>query len=340
MSDPLRGLSDEERHRLGPVTHGRDLEPMLATLTHERFSDEHWLYERKLDGERCLARCEEGRVELLSRNGRSAASAYPEVVDALGAQSLPDCVLDGEVVAFDRGRTSFARLQPRIHLASPDQARRSGVSVYYYLFDVQSIAGADVTGLPLRRRKALLRSLLTWRDPLRLTAHRNTAGETYYRYACEHGWEGLIAKRADAPYTHGRSSDWLKFKCEQGQELVIGGWTDPQGTRSDLGALLLGYYSAGDLRYAGKVGTGFDTKTLQALARELQGLRSSTCPFADGNPGTGPGTHWVRPELVAEIAFTEWTRDGRLRHPRYQGLRRDKSARDVVREGPSRPCGR
>ncbi len=307
---------------------------MLATLTHDRFSDEHWLYERKFDGERCLARCVEGRVELLSRNGRSAASAYPEVVDALRAQAPPDCVLDGEVVAFDRGRTSFARLQPRIHLASADRARRSGVPVYYYVFDVQSIDGADVTGLPLRRRKALLRALLTWRDPLRLTAHRNSAGEAYFRYACEHGWEGLIAKRADAPYAPGRSSDWLKFKCEQGQEMVIGGWTEPQGTRSGLGALLLGYYTDQGLRYAGKVGTGFDTGTLQALARELRDLSSSTSPFTDITPHPGPGTHWARPELVAEIAFTEWTRDGRLRHPRYKGLRRDKSARDVVREGP------
>ncbi|WP_262700776.1 MULTISPECIES: non-homologous end-joining DNA ligase [Streptomyces] len=334
MSDPLRLLSASERDRLRPVTPGRGLEPMLATLTHDRFSDEHWLYERKFDGERCLARCVEGRVELLSRNGRSAASAYPEVVDALRAQAPPDCVLDGEVVAFDRGRTSFARLQPRIHLASADRARRSGVPVYYYVFDVQSIDGADVTGLPLRRRKALLRALLTWRDPLRLTAHRNSAGEAYFRYACEHGWEGLIAKRADAPYAPGRSSDWLKFKCEQGQEMVIGGWTEPQGTRSGLGALLLGYYTDQGLRYAGKVGTGFDTGTLQALARELRDLSSSTSPFTDITPHPGPGTHWARPELVAEIAFTEWTRDGRLRHPRYKGLRRDKSARDVVREGP------
>ncbi|MEU8877375.1 non-homologous end-joining DNA ligase [Streptomyces javensis] len=334
MSDPLRLLTTAERDLLRPVRQGRGTEPMLATLTHERFSDEHWLYERKLDGERCLARCGEGRVELLSRNGRSAASAYPEVVDALHAQGLPDCVLDGEVVAFDRGRTSFARLQPRIHLASAAQARRSGVPVYYYLFDIQSVAGVDVTRLPLRRRKALLRALLGWQDPLRLTAHRNATGETYYRYACEHGWEGLIAKRADAPYTPGRSSDWLKFKCEQGQEMVIGGWTDPQGTRSGLGALLLGYYAGGDLVYAGKVGTGFDTRTLQALARELRDLSSSSNPFTDVTPHPGPGTHWARPELVAEIAFTEWTRDGRLRHPRYKGLRRDKSPRDVVREGP------
>ncbi|MEV5776561.1 non-homologous end-joining DNA ligase [Streptomyces antimycoticus] len=337
MSDPLWALSPAERRLLRPVTHGHGLEgrePMLATLTHERFSDERWLYERKLDGERCVAVREGGRVDLFSRNGLSAASAYPELIDALTERATVDWVLDGEVVAFEHGRTSFARLQPRMHVSSPEQARRTGVTVYYYLFDVQAIGDHDVTALPLRRRKSLLRPLLTWSDPLRLTAYRYRDGETYYRDACAHGWEGLIAKRVDSSYQHGRSRDWLKLKCERRQELVIGGWTDPRRTRPGLGALLLGYFSDGDLVYAGKVGTGFDTRTLEALARQLTELRTPTCPFTRGAPPTGSGVNWARPELVAEIAFTEWTAEGRLRHPRFLGLRRDKPAREVVREEP------
>ncbi|MFT9479829.1 RNA ligase family protein [Streptomyces sp. 11-1-2] len=161
MSDPLWALSPAERRLLRLVTHGHGLEgrePMLATLTHERFSDERWLYERKLDGERCVAVRAGGRVDLFSRNGLSAASAYPELIDALTERATVDWVLDGEVVAFEHGRTSFARLQPRMHVSSPEQARRTGVTVYFYLFDVQAIGDHDVTALPLRRRKTLLRS--------------------------------------------------------------------------------------------------------------------------------------------------------------------------------------
>ncbi|HZJ06213.1 MAG TPA: non-homologous end-joining DNA ligase, partial [Nocardioidaceae bacterium] len=209
----------------------------------------------------------------------------------------------------------------------------------YYVFDLLHLDGHSTRGLPLRERKALLRDLLEWHDPLRFTSHRNADGESYFEEACRKGWEGLIAKRADSTYRTGRTPDWLKFKCEQGQEFVIGGWTDPQGSRSGFGALLLGYYDEdGSLRYAGKVGTGFDTARLTSVMKQLQALSTQQTPYDAGTLPKGQAwrrsTHWVKPELVAQIAFSEWTRDGQLRHPRFQGLRTDKAARQVVRELP------
>ena len=199
------------------------------------------------------------------------------------------------------------------------------------MFDVLHLDGTDLTEVALRRRKALLRRLLSWQDPLRFTPHRNAAGEAYRAEACRKGWEGVIAKRADAPYLAGRSTDWLKFKCAHGQELVIGGYTEPGGGRHDFGALLLGYHDGAHFVYAGKVGTGFDTPTLRDLGARLRSRACDEPPFTRGAPPTA-GVHWVRPELVCEVAFTEWTRAGRLRHPRYRGLRTDKDAADVVRE--------
>lgn len=310
--------------------------PALATLTHDRFSGEKWLFERKLDGVRCLAYGESGRVRLRSRTGGDMGTAFPEVVDALEVQQCPDFVLDGEVVAFDGEQTSFAALQPRIHLRSPDRARSTGIAVYYYLFDMLHLDGHSTRALKLRDRKELLRDLLDWDDPLRFTTHRNADGEAYFEEACARGWEGLIAKRADASYPSGRTRDWLKLKCEQRQEFVIGGWTDPQGSRVGFGALLLGYYSdAGELVYAGKVGTGFDTITLQSLHERLNALELDAPVFERGPLLPRKAVHWAEPELVGEVWFTEWTRDGQLRHPRFLGLRTDKRARDVVREDPA-----
>jgi DNA ligase D-like protein (predicted ligase) len=319
-ADPFADLSEEERLLLRPAPLPERVEPMLAVLTEERFSDPGWIFERKLDGIRCIAIAGDGRVRLRSRNDLSLDGRFPEVVAALEG-ALPDAVLDGEVVAFDGARTSFARLQQRGERPVP---------VSYYVFDVLHLAGRDVTALPLRARKRLLRRALRPRAPVRLTPHRNRDGEALYRDACRRGWEGLIAKRADAPYVHGRSRDWLKFKCDREQELVIGGYTAPRGSRTDLGALLLGYHEDGRLRYAGKVGTGFTRATLRELAGLLGPLRQERSPFAD--PVRERDATWVRPELVAQVGFTEWTRDGRLRHPRFLGLRDDKAATEVVRE--------
>ena len=202
---------------------------MKATLTEERFSDPGWIFERKLDGIRCIAIRDGKGVRLLSRNDLSLNARYPEVAEALEAQRRRRFAIDGEVVAFDRGRTSFEALARRGHRA---------VKVFLYVFDVLWLDGRDVRALPLRERKRLLRDALDFGGPLRLTAHRNGDGEAYYEEACRKGWEGLIAKRADSPYSTSRSRDWLKFKCDQAQELVIGGFTPPKGSRSDLAAAL------------------------------------------------------------------------------------------------------
>ena len=308
---------------------------MLATLTDRRFSDPGWLFERKLDGERCLAFRHGGQVRLLSRARQRLDPTYPEVADALGDQAVEDFVVDGEIVAFEGGHTSFARLQQRLGITDPHEARRSPVAVVYYVFDLLHLNGHDATRVPLRARKSLLRNGLSFDSRrLRYLPHRNTEGEASYEAACSRGWEGVIAKRADARYAGRRSRDWLKFKCSASQELVIGGFTEPEGSRVCLGALLVGYYDRDGLVYAGKVGTGYSEETLVDLRQRLDALETGCRPFrADGVGRTdGTAVHWTRPELVAEVAFTEWTTDGKLRHPRFVGLRHDKPAREVVRE--------
>jgi bifunctional non-homologous end joining protein LigD len=311
------------------------LEPELATLTSDRFSDTGWIFERKLDGERCLVFREGPRARLMTRNKKEITATYPELAEALAGQPDVDFVADGEIVAFERGRTSFARLQQRMQVRRPDPELISGVRVYFYLFDLMFVGGHDIRVLPLRERKGLLRELVSFGGPLRFTAHRNADGEAYFRQACGRGWEGLIAKRADAPYRAGRSRDWLKFKCENAQEFVIGGYTEPRGARSGFGALLLGYYLAdGRLAYAGKVGTGFDGRTLASLHATLAGLERPRPPFGHGELPRA-GVHWTEPRLVAQVGFAEWTTAGQLRHPRYLGLREDKAPADVVREKAS-----
>jgi bifunctional non-homologous end joining protein LigD len=297
---------------------------MRAVLTDDRFSDPGWIFERKLDGVRCIAIRDGDEVRLLSRNDKPLNGRYPEIAAALEAQPQRRFVVDGEVVAFDGSQTSFAKLAGRGRTHAP---------VFLYVFDVLWLDGYDVRALPLRTRKQLLRTALRFdAKPLRFSTHRNADGEAYFLEACRKGWEGLIAKRVDSPYTDRRSRDWLKFKCAQGQELVIGGYTAPRGARTDFGALLLGAYADGELVYAGKVGTGFDDATLAELGAALRARRRADPPFADAAAIREPTTTWVEPDLVAEIGFTEWTPAGRLRHPRFLGLRDDKAATDVVRE--------
>jgi DNA ligase D-like protein (predicted ligase) len=324
MSTLVDRLPDEERQLVRRAAVPEKAGAMKATLTDERFSDPDWIFERKLDGIRCVAIRDGKGVSLLSRNDLALNGRYPELVAALEAESRERFVIDGEVVAFDGGRTSFAALARR------GQRR---VSVFLYVFDVLWLDGFDVRPLPLRSRKRLLRAALTFEGPVRLTPHRNRDGEAYYEEACRKGWEGLIAKRADSPYSTARSRDWLKFKCDQAQELVIGGYTAPKGSRETLGALLVGHFDGDRLLYAGKVGTGFDRPTLADLGERLGPLRRDSPPFADAASIKERDVTWAEPRLVAQVGFTEWTRDGRLRHPRFLGLRFDKSAREVVREG-------
>jgi bifunctional non-homologous end joining protein LigD len=303
------------------------IEPMKAVLSDKPFSDPNWIFERKLDGIRCLATRDASGLRLVSRTGRAMNHEYPTIVAALEREPSDDFIADGEIVAFENGITSFSRLQRR---------GRERVPVFLYLFDLPRHGGEDLRNVPLRQRKARLRRALEFGGPVRFNPHRNGEhGEEMYREACEKGLEGVIAKRADSPYlSGGRSRDWLKLKCHAEQELVIGGFSAPKGSRTDFGALLVGYFDGGTLRYAGKVGTGFDHHTLQTLGQSMRELEQDESPFEPFKP-IPPGTHWVRPELVAQIGFTEWTRDHRLRHPRFLGLRDDKPAREVVREVPA-----
>jgi bifunctional non-homologous end joining protein LigD len=335
MTDILANLPAAERRRARRIRQPSWIDPMLATLTDRRFSDPGWIFEHKLDGERCLAFGQAGSVHLLSRNKQRLNDTYPEVAEGLARGSRHDWVVDGEIVAFEGNRTSFAKLQGRIGIKDSDEARRSGIAVFYYVFDLVYVDGFDVTAVGLEHRKNLLQRAVDFRTPVRFMVHRNTNGEAFYREACQEGLEGLIAKRRDSQYVHGRSSDWLKFKCVNEQELVIGGFTDPAGSRIGFGALLLGYYERGKLRYAGKVGTGFDADTLLRLRRRLDARATRRSPFTEDDVKE-KRAHWVKPALVAQIGFTEWTHDGKLRHPRFLGLRPDKPANEVVRERPQR----
>jgi DNA ligase D-like protein (predicted ligase) len=237
-------------------------------------------------------------------------------------------------VAVEGNRSSFALLQRRMHVSSPSPSLVRSVRVVYYVFDLPHAEGHELSDLGLRWRKQLLRKLIAFGRPISYSRHRIGDGEAYYAEACSRGWEGVIAKRADSPYVGTRSKDWLKFKCVLEQEFVIGGYTDPQGNRTGFfGALLVGYHEDGDLVYAGKVGTGFDRPTLADLTQQLVNLEQDRPPFQRGELPKR-GVHWVRPRLVAQIGFSEWTPDGQLRHPRFLGLRYDKPPDEVVRERP------
>ncbi|MFZ1996352.1 MAG: non-homologous end-joining DNA ligase [Solirubrobacteraceae bacterium] len=324
MTEPqLEAVSAEERELAVEAPAPRHAALMKAVLERTSFSDPAWIFERKLDGIRCLAIREHDEVRMLSRNDLDLGGRYPELRDAVTAQEHRRFAVDGEIVAFDGQQTSFARLAQR---------GRSPVPVFFYIFDLLWVDGHDVRALGLRTRKRLLRAALEFHDPLRWTSHRNREGEAIFTEACRRGWEGVVAKRADSPYRATRSRDWLKLKCEAGQELVIGGFTAPRGSRTDFGALLLGYFRDGELQYAGKVGTGFDQETLGSLGAQLRSLVRDSAPFAHPSAIRERGITWVTPTLVAQVGFTEWTTAGRLRHPRFLGLRDDKPAADVVRE--------
>ena len=295
---------------------------MLAKLVSDPPVGDGWVYERKLDGLRCIAVRRGDTVELWSRSRQSFNARFGGIARAVGELSHDDLVLDGEIVALEGDRTSFSLLQRPGSTATP----------ILFAFDVLHLDGEDLTGRTLLERKKLLASVVGQRGVVRRVDHVEGDPVELLAKACAAGWEGLIAKRVDGPYRiGGRSPDWLKLKCSASQELVIAGWTDPRGARTHLGAILVGHYDAdGNLRYAGKVGTGFTAATLADLHRRLESLERPTSPFADRVRQRG--AHWAEPELVANFAFTEWTDDGKLRHPRFEGLRPDKDPRLVIRE--------
>ncbi|PJJ47832.1 DNA ligase D, partial [Mumia flava] len=312
--------------------------PMLATLTSRRFDDPDWVFERKLDGERLMAIREDARVRLYSRNHNDVTAQYPEIVEAFaGFDTATDFVVDGELCAMRGEQTSFADLQKRMHVTDPRTIAGAGVTLAYYAFDLPRYDGHDLRGLALTTRKAALADAFAFGPVLRFSDHEAEHGLAMLHHAERAGWEGVMAKRAASTYQAGkRSPDWLKFKVVRGQELVVGGWTTGQGSRKGLGALLVGYYDGDALRYAGKVGTGFDQAMLDRLGSMLEPLGRETSPFVDdvGAAVRREHPHWVAPRLVVEVGFSEWTDAGRLRHPRFQGVRDDKAPAEVVREEP------
>jgi bifunctional non-homologous end joining protein LigD len=309
--------------------------PMLATLTDRYFSNKDWIYEHKFDGERCLAFKQHGKVQLLSRNNKSMNASYPELVAALTKQKEDNFIIDGEIISVDQsGNSDFELLQGRMHLLKDVEAKQKAVHITYCIFDLIYTDGYDIRQLPLLARKKMLKKLLSYNKTLSYTEHIVGDGIPYFKKACKLGWEGVIAKRADSQYVGKRSADWLKFKCIMKQELVIAGYTEPKGSRGYFGALLVGYYDAqGKLQYAGKVGTGYSEETLAMLGKKLQKLEIKKCPFTNYDETT-TGVHWVKPVLVAEFQFAQWTKANKLRVGRYKGLRDDKNAKDVVKETP------
>ena len=308
-------------------------DPMLATLTYDYFSDSNWIYECKMDGERCLVYCNgKGAITLYSRNQQILNRIYPELVDALMSSNKKSFIIDGEVVAFGRdGVTSFSKLQNRIGLQKPTIEDITKTPVYYYVFDMLYLNGNDIKELPLIKRKSILKSNITFNKQIIYTKHYKKYGLKFYEIACKKKWEGLIAKNAFSFYQNRRSKDWLKFKCGNEQEFIIVGYTEPQGSRMQLGALLLGFYDKNTLKYAGKVGTGFDRTMLQRLKNLLTPLEIEL-PIIVKQVIKEKNIHWVEPKIVCEIGFSEWTQNNKLRHPRFLGLRYDKESGDVIKE--------
>lgn len=279
------------------------LEPMAATLTQDRFAGPEWVFERKFDGIRLLAYKRGHQVELFSRN--RLPQHLPAIAKAVAALPVQEVILDGEM-AWD-GRSD------------------------YHVFDVLWLDGRDMTSLPLEERRTLLERL-PFSAPMRRVPLLKD--EEPWERARREGWEGVIAKRRGSPYEHRRSKHWLKMKCEASQELVVGGFTDPQGSRVGLGALLVGYYEGEDLVFAGKIGTGFDTQLLLDLRTRLDAREIAKPPFTKAKGLPRLRAHWVRPEIVVQVGFIEWTVHNKLRHPRLLGVRQDKDPRDVTREQP------
>jgi bifunctional non-homologous end joining protein LigD len=310
------------------------VKPQLATLVDAVPPGNEWLHEIKLDGYRTLCRIDHGRVTLLTRRAQDWTERFKSIAAAAKRLPVGEAFLDGEVVALDEeGKSSFQRLQ--------NFMKGSGASpLVYFAFDLLHIDGCDLKGAALETRKEMLQKLLEssgepdGKDSLRYSPHWIGQGEALYRECCRRGLEGIISKRRDQPYRSDRGRDWLKVKCVQRQEFIIGGFTEPAGTRVGLGALLLGVHDErGQLRYVGRVGTGFSERSLRELRARLNELARKTSPFI--NPPKGreaSGVHWVEPELVGEVAFSEWTEDNLLRHPSFQGLREDKAPAEIFRE--------
>lgn len=306
---------------------------MLPTLVDAPFNSRDWVFETKWDGIRAICAVTRQQVLAVSRTGRDLLSQFPELSKLRGAFKTLPVVIDGEIVSLDKkGRSSFQRLQPRINRLRGEAD--PGTPVTFVVFDVLVIGVDDVRHKTLEQRKALLKNIARTNDAfVTVSAHVTGNGVKVFEKARRLGLEGIVAKRRDSPYRSGRSRDWLKIKVVRSQEFVVCGFTEPAGSRRYFGALLLGVYDRGELIYAGHAGTGFDTRTLAALHKKLARIETKRSPFRSV-PKVNAPVHWVKPNLVAEVKFGEWTRDGVLRQPVYVGLRVDKRPKDCVREAP------
>jgi bifunctional non-homologous end joining protein LigD len=309
----------------------RFVEPQLATLVQEAPEGEEWLHELKFDGYRILARKDGEEVTLWSRNRKDYTAAFRAVAEAVGRLPCRKALIDGEAAALmPDGTTSFHALQNAME--EQNQGR-----IVYFAFDLLHLDGEDVTKAPLEERKAVLRRLVERAgpaaDPILFSDHVTGSGPAFFERACEMKLEGIVSKRRKDAYRAGRGRGWLKVKCVCEQELVIAGFTEPEGQRTGIGALLLAVHEDGQLRYAGKVGTGFDARTARDLRQRLDALAVDEPPFPK-RPAGVKGVHWVKPRLLAQVQFAEWTPEGHLRHPSFKGLREDKAASEVVRENP------
>lgn len=327
--------------RPGDLRGSRAIEPMKARLAELPADDGGWGFEIKWDGVRAIAYCGSDGVRLLSRTARDISAAYPEITALSAALDGHEAVLDGELVAFDEaGRPSFQRLQRRMHVRDAGQVRRlrGEVAVTYVVFDLLVADGRSLLGLPYEERRRRLDALALDGEAWRTPAYHRGDGASLLELTSAQGLEGIVGKRLDSPYRPGkRGRDWIKVKNVVGQEVVIGGWLPGKGRRAEtLGALLLGYWDGDELRYAGKVGTGFDDAELRMLLERLEPLRRDSSPFStDSGRQPERAAIFAEPALVAEVGFTEWTDAGTLRHPVYRGLRDDKVAGEVVRERPA-----
>lgn len=308
------------------------IRPQLATLVSSAPAGDDWLHELKFDGYRMLCHLQRGKARFWSRNQKDWTEKFPNLNEALKALPVTAAILDGEIVVVDKkGRASFQRLQ---------QSMKGGAATFIFqIFDLIYLNGYNLTQVPLRQRKALLEELLAGTkasEPLRYSDHVIGNGALFFKQACEYGIEGIVSKLADSVYESTRSRSWQKVKCNKRQEFVIAGYTPSKKDFPGFGSLILGVYDRGKLIYSGRVGTGFSIKQRLELQKKLDRIAQPTMPFVTKPKDPGlRDAHWAKPALVGEVEFTEWTEEGSIRHPSFQGLRDDKKAKDVVREEPA-----